>query len=56
MAGAGLPSPPPIASITMFEPNTFFLLAAGNQAERDVWTEFGGAWLRVMERIVVGDR
>ena len=56
MAGAGLPSPPPIASITMFEPNTFFLHAAGNRQERSVWSEFGGAWLRVMEKIAVGNK
>ena len=44
MAGAGLPSPPSIASITLFEPNTFFLLAAGSQSERRVLKEEGGAW------------
>jgi len=50
LAGAGLPSPPPIASITLFEPNTFFLLAAGTQNERRILQEEGGAWCNKVEQ------
>ena len=48
--GTGLPSPPPIASITLFEPNTFFLLAAGTQNERRILQEEGGAWCNKVEQ------
>ena len=50
MTGAGLPSPPSIASITLFEPNTFFLLAAGSQSERRLLQEEGGAWCDKVEQ------
>ena len=50
MTGAGLPSPPSIASITLFEPNAFFLLAAGSQSERRLLQEEGGAWCDKVEQ------
>ena len=50
LKGAGMPSSPPIASITLFEPNTFFLLAAGTKEERRVLLEEGGAWCDKVEQ------
>ena len=50
MTGAGLPSPPSIASITLFEPNAFFLLAAGTQYERGLLRDEGGAWCDKVEQ------
>lgn len=50
LAGAGFPSPPPIASLTLFEPNAFFLLAAGNKEEKKVLLEDGGAWCDKVEQ------